>query len=84
MNKLEGQSARATSAATLSGVKPGLIGMPNPLHADGLVDYEAVPAVGLGSGTQITQLLCLGVSMQDGTPCTKSQMAKDAWGPGQT
>jgi len=31
----------------------GLIGMPNPLHADGLVDYE------------------------DGTPCTKSQMAKD-------
>jgi len=31
----------------------GLIGMPNPLHSDGLVDYE------------------------DGTPCTKSQMAKD-------
>lgn len=31
----------------------GLIAMPNPLHADGLVDYE------------------------DGTPCTKSQMAKD-------
>jgi len=31
----------------------GLISMPNPLHSDGLVDYE------------------------DGTPCTKSQMAKD-------
>jgi len=31
----------------------GLLGMPPPLHADGLVDYE------------------------DGTPCTKSQMAKD-------
>lgn len=31
----------------------GLIAMPPPLHADGLVDYE------------------------DGTPCTKSQMAKD-------
>jgi len=31
----------------------GLIGMPSPLHSDGLVDYE------------------------DGTPCTKSQMAKD-------
>lgn len=31
----------------------GLIAMPNPLHADGLVEYE------------------------DGTPCTKSQMAKD-------
>eukprot|EP00933_Yihiella_yeosuensis_P024294 TRINITY_DN1882_c0_g3_i1.p1 TRINITY_DN1882_c0_g3~~TRINITY_DN1882_c0_g3_i1.p1 ORF type:complete len:279 (-),score=79.17 TRINITY_DN1882_c0_g3_i1:106-942(-) len=31
----------------------GLIGMPNPLHSDGLVDYE------------------------DGTPSTKSQMAKD-------
>jgi len=31
----------------------GLIGMPNPLHSNELVDYE------------------------DGTPCTKSQMAKD-------
>jgi len=31
----------------------GLIGMPPPLHSDGLVEYE------------------------DGTPCTRSQMAKD-------
>lgn len=39
--------------------------MPNPLHSDGLVDYEDT------SKGFVKRL------PQDGTPCTKSQMAKD-------
>eukprot|EP00913_Durusdinium_trenchii_P025026 g23491.t1 len=49
----------------------GLIGMPNPLHSDGLVDYEETQDHQNPTTTRAE------VDETDGTPCTKSQMAKD-------
>ena len=55
---------------------PGLIGMPNPLHSDGLVDYEE-PRCTRFFSCFFRSSFFAPFSRQDGTPCAKSQMAKD-------